>query len=196
MLKKGTIRNMGSFYINTPEYSGDISRAIRTFFGKKNWNSYKDIAFEPFEEGFFNEWLTYDFKFSDGKGMLEKYYYENPENIPEYRRKIYKDLMENYFGLFEILEVRPFNGLKLRRLHDKKEFDVYEMSATTQVEKGDMFFTRVANVGDRYEMAGCDSLLFQLSDLSEPERLVQIKAFSKYGELTPIDAVKILKSYS
>lgn len=197
MLKKGTISRVGIYYIKTPEYKDDIVRAMKAFFKglsgseEPGNNLFRDIK----EEGYFNEWLLYDFKFKDGKGMLEKYYYENPESIPEYRRSIYKDLMENYFGLYEILEIRPFTGLKLRRLEDSKEFDVYEMSLTTQVNIGDLFFTRVARVEDRYELVGCDTELFGLSALPEKQKLEQVKEFAKLKNLTPIDALRMIRRY-
>ena len=193
MLKKGTILKIREFYINNPEYADDIFRAIKEFFGECGWFKYIDIAFGLYEEGFFNEWLTYDFKFSDGKGMLEKYYFENPNNIPEYRRVIYKNLMENYFGLFEVLDVEPFVKLKLRRIDDLKEFEVREMSATMQAVGGDIFFGRVANVGDVYELVGSDSVIFKFSALSDYERSENIKFYSKYKKITLIDALKILK---
>jgi hypothetical protein len=196
MLKKGTISKVREFYINNPEYLDEIRRAFKTFFEQTEYVKGEEFSLSPFANAFFNEWLTYDFKFSDGKVMLEKYYYENPENIPDYRRKIYKDLMENYFGLFEVIEVKLFTGLKLRRIDDRKEFEVSEVSLTTQINKGDLFFSRVANVGERYELVGCDSAAFRLSEIPEKERLLQIKALSKFGKMTPIIALQILENYT
>ena len=195
MIKKGTISKVREFYMNNHEYTNDIQRAFKIFFEQNE--SFKSGKLSPsiFEEGFFNEWLTYDFKFSNGKGMLEKYYYENPENIPEYRRKIYKDLIENYFGLFEVIEVFLFKGLKLRRVDDFKEFNVSEVSLTTQVNEGDLFFSRVGKVEDRYELVGCDSAAFRLSEIPEKERRLKIKELSKFGKMTPIIALQILANY-
>lgn len=195
MIKKGIISRVGKLYVNNPEFRDDIVKAIDIFFKDSPYINQQpeNLMFRnPKIEGLFNEWLLYDFKFSDGKGMLEKYYYENPENIPEYRRSIYKDLMENYFGLYEVLEIRPFSGLKLRRVEDSREFDVSEMSLTTQVNIGDVFFSRVAKVDDRYELVGSDTALFQLSSLPEDQRLLQLKEFSKLKNLTPIDAIRMI----
>jgi len=196
MLKKGTISRVGCFYLKTPEYKDDVIRAIGEFFKDSIYKQTRaSLLFRtPQEEEFFNEWFLYDFRFSDNKGMLEKYYYENPENLPEYRRAIYKDLMENYFGLYEVLEIRPFTGLKIKRLEDSKVFDVYEMSLTTQVEVGDLFFGRVASVGDRYELVGSDSMSFKLSTLPEQQRIIYTKKFSKFKNMTPTDALNIIRN--
>lgn len=195
MLKKGTISKVLNFYLTSPEYSKDVQRAFKMFFEQVENYSHKKII-SPFAESFFNEWLMYDYKFSDGKGMLEKYYYENPESIPEYRRKVYLDLIENYFGMYEVLEIRLFSGLKLRRIGDLKEFEVLEISLTTQVKIGDLFFNRVAKVENRYELVGSDSSAFRLSEIPEKERLIQIKGFSKLGKITPIIALLILENYN
>jgi hypothetical protein len=194
MLKKGTISRVRELYLNDIKYKKDITKAIVMFFKDSPYSKQgENLLFRSLqEEGLFNEWIFYDFKFSDGKGMLEKYYYENPENIPEYRRVIYKNLMENYYGLYEVLEIRLFSGLKLKRIEDSRIFDVYEMSLTTQINIGDVFFTRVANVGDRYELVGADTCLFQLSRLSENQRMLQLKEFSKLKNLTPRDAARMI----
>ncbi|MCX6703186.1 MAG: hypothetical protein NTV02_00645 [Candidatus Zambryskibacteria bacterium] len=138
MLPSGTIRKMGQYYRNTPEYREEVLRAKKEFFG------YEDTSFIDTDQPLFNEWMVYDFKFSDGKGMLEKFYHENPLSIPLYRREIYRSLFENYYGLFQILEVKPFVGLVLKRLSDGKQFEVSEFSATMGTAIDDVFITRVA----------------------------------------------------
>ena len=112
MIERGIIRKMGQYYQNSPQYREEISRGMREFFDN-------DIPYD--DEPLFNEWLMYDFIFGDGKRMLEKFYYENPLSIPEYRREIYKTLLENYYGWYEVLEVMPLEGLALKRLSDNNE---------------------------------------------------------------------------
>lgn len=129
MIPRGMISKMGEYYIGSSEYRAEIFRAIKEFFDKPNLEIDRSIHLEKHEEPLFNEWLTYNFRFSDGKNMLEKYYTENPNDIPEYRRKIYKTLQENYYGLFEVLEVNRYVGLSIKRLEDGKIMDVSEVSA-------------------------------------------------------------------
>lgn len=182
MISPGTIRKMGHYYRSMPEYREEISRGLKEFYDAKN--------VVDNDNPLFNEWMMYDFRFSDGKGMLEKFYNENPLSIPLYRREIYKSLMENYYGLYEVLEVRRFTGLFLKRVEDGKTFDVSEMSATMELEKGDVFIARVAKVIDHYELVGSDTKVIKSSQSkNEKERKSFLKLLSKVKMKTPKDAM-------
>ncbi len=187
MIPKGTIRKVGEYYFGNPNYRNDIFRGLSEFFGKNIPNN---------DEPLFNEWMTYNFIFSDGKTMLEKFYNENPLNIPLYRREIYKTLTENYYGLFEVLEVVPFKSLKLRRLSDKKIFDVSEISLTMEIEIGDVFITRVAKIIDHYQLVGADGKAIKSSQAkSKKEREVFLKQMESIKIDTPKDALAFCKMY-
>ena len=178
---------MGQYFRNDPKYKKEILRGIKEFFGDSITDN---------DNPYFNEWMMYDFKFSDKKGMLEKFYNENPLSIPLYRREIYKTLMENYYGFFEVLEVRRFEGLTLKRLEDKKIFDVSEMSATMDLDIGDVFVTRVAKVIDHYELVGCDTKVIKISQSNNKKE--NDKLFKKLSGLkmkTPKDAIKFFEQY-
>jgi len=190
MIQKGTIRKMGQYYRNDPKYKEEILCGVIEFYGEKNIN---DI-----DQPLFNEWMMYDFKFSDSKGMLKKFYEENPMGIPLYRREIYRSLMENYYGLFEVLDVKKFQSLLLRRVSDKKIFNVSEISATLDLEIGDIFVTRVAKVIDHYELVGCDTQVIKLSETkNKKERDIFIKRVSSLIKIdTPKDAMAFLRIIS
>ena len=198
MIPRGTISKVGKYYMTSPEYTKDIFRAFKEFFDKPNLEVDRSIHLEEDEEPLFNEWLTYDFRFADGKSMLDKYYTENPDSIPEYRRKIYKSLLENHYGLFEVLEVRKFVGLSIKRLEDGKVFDVSEISATMDLDKGDIFVTRVGKVIDHYELIGCDTQVIKVSQSrnEEQKRFYMETVFSKVKMKTPKDTIKFFRNYS
>ncbi len=187
MIQKGTIRKMGQYYRNNPEYEREILRGLKEFYGNE---------FSDDDEPLFNEWMMYDFRFSDGNGMLEKFYNENPLEIPLYRREIYKTLTENYYGFFEVLEVRRFQGLSLKRLSDGKIFSVSEMSATMDLDIGDVFITRVAKTIDHYELVGCDTKVIKSSQAkSKKERELFFKTILSIKMETPKDALKFFRSH-
>lgn len=81
MIPRGTISKVGKYYMTSPEYKDEIFRSFKEFFDKPNLETDRNVYLEEDEEPFFNEWLTYDFRFSDGKSMLEKYYMENPDSL-------------------------------------------------------------------------------------------------------------------
>lgn len=180
MISKGTIRKVGEYYFGNPKYREDIFRGLNEFFGDNIPDN---------DEPLFNEWMTYDFVFSDGKRMIEKFYEENPLGIPLYKREIYKTLAENYYGLFEVINVVPFQGLSLKRLSDGKEFDVSEVSATMDLEIGDVFITRVAKVADHYQLVAADGKAIKSSQSkTKKERDIFIRKLSAVKMHTPKDA--------
>ena len=189
MIEKGTIRKMGQYYRSNPQYEKDILRGLREFFGKKN--------VVDNDNPLFNEWMMYDFKFSDGRCMLDKFYNENPLGIPLYRREIYNSLRENYYGLFQVLEVRPFAGLVIKRLDDGKIFEVSEMTATIDTEVDDVAVFRVARVKERYELVGSNTQLIKLSASSDIEqrKLYLKEVFPKVKMKTSKDAFIFFKKY-
>lgn len=187
MIERGTLRKMGQYYRNAPEYREEILRGLREFF---------DANVADDDNPLFNEWMMYDFKFSDGKGMLEKFYNDNPLNIPLYRREIYNTLTENYYGLYEVLEVVKFAGLSLKRLSDGKIFEVHEMSATMNLEKEDVIILRVAKVIDHYELVGTDTQIIRPSEFKDLKikKLYLETIFPKTKMDTPKDAFRFLNS--
>ncbi len=187
MIPRGTIRKVGDYYYSNPEYRKEIFRGLKEFFGENIPDN---------DEPLFNEWMTYDFIFSDGKRMLEKFYEENPLSIPLYRREIYKTLLENYYGLFEVTKVVPLKSLSLRRLSDKKEFDVSEVSATMDLEVGDVFVTRVAKIIDHYQLVGADGKAIKSSQSkSKKERDIFINNLSLAKMDTPKDSYVFYKVF-
>lgn len=187
MIQKGTIRKMGMYYRNAPEYREEILRGLEEFFEARIIDD---------DNPLFNEWMMYDFRFSDGKGMLEKFYNENPLNIPLYRREIYNTLTENYYGLYEVQEVRRFVGLTIKRLSDGRIFEVSEMSATVGIEKEDVFISRVAKVADHYELVGVDAKVIKLSQSNDVKmkKLYLETIFPKTKIESPKDAFIFLKN--
>ena len=185
MIPKGTIRKVGEYYFSNPKYRDEVFRGLKEFFGDNIPDN---------DEPLFNEWMMYDFIFSDGKKMLEKFYEENPLSIPLYRREIYNTLTENHYGLFEVMKVIPFKGLSLRRLSDGKEFEVSEISATMDLEIGDVFITRVAMIIDHYQLVASDGKAIKSSQSkSKKEREAFMKSLSKVKMDTPKDALIFYK---
>ncbi|OGZ65345.1 MAG: hypothetical protein A3C50_01385 [Candidatus Staskawiczbacteria bacterium RIFCSPHIGHO2_02_FULL_43_16] len=193
MIQQGLIRKVGQYYRNAAEYQEEVLRGKKEFF---DLDSNESVDSLDTDIPLFNEWMMYDFRFSDGKNMFEKFYYENPLKIPSYRREIYKTLLENYYGLFQVLEIRPFFGLTIKRLSDEKVFEVMEMSLTTQVGAEDVFIGRVAKVIDHYELVGADTKAVKMSQ-SNDEKLKKYyleKVFPKTKMDTPKDAYIFFKN--
>lgn len=193
MLPRGTISKIREYYFTHHKYKDEILRAMQEFFEYPDLGPGKKLRVNEFDEILFNEWLTYDFRFSDWQGMLEKYYNDNPHKLPLYRLPIYKHLQENYFGFYEVLEVNIGQDILLKNLKNNKEYRVKEVAATMNLHKGDVLVNRVANVGDHYELVGCDLPAFMISEINDSKKIweASIKMLPHIKNLTPKDVRKI-----
>lgn len=193
MLPKGTIYKMREYYLTHHKYKDEILRAMQEFFDRPDLEPGKKLGIGEFDEILFNEWFVYDFRFSDGQGMLEKYYNDNPHKLPLYGLPVYKHLQKNYFGFYEILEVNIGKDMLLKNLKDNKEYRVKEVAGTMNINKGDVIVNRIANVGGHYELVGCDLPAFMISELKNEKKARKwINKISPHiKNLTPKDARKI-----
>ncbi|MFQ5885446.1 MAG: tetratricopeptide repeat protein [Thermoplasmata archaeon] len=86
--------------------------------------------------------FIFDHELSDGKkpfaNFLEK------ADISPKKYSAYRDLEDNVFSMFEVLEVYRGQGLKLQDLVWNKRYFVREKKGTYQMEPGNILFCRVA----------------------------------------------------
>lgn len=99
--------------------------------------------------------------------------------------------------MFEVLDVKRYVGLSIKRLEDGKVFDVSEVSATMDLDKGDIFVTRVGKVIDHFELIGCDSKIIKVSQSTDEQKNKHYMdtVFLKTKMKTPKDAIKFFRDY-
>jgi len=184
MLRPNTISRLLGYYFNTPKYDSDLIRSTREFFDKPNFERNQGVSGVGESIGFYNEWFMYDFLLSSNETPLANFVRMNPFSMSKEEIRVYEDLLDNHFDLFEILDVKPTKGMALKSLHDQKEFFVEEFSVSLDAQKGFGIFTRVAKVGDHYEMVGSD--LFAVP-LSNPVFKPYLEKILKKTNLNPKD---------
>ncbi len=190
MLPKGSITKVYEYFFTSPKYENEAMRALQVFFSHPDLNKGGDLDMgNEQSSGFFNEWFLYDFIMSDGKKPIEVFIAENPLGLNNNEMKFYRDLLDNRFGIFEVLDIDIGRSINLRDLQTDKEWLVYENKATFSLTKGRIFFARVGKVGDHYELIGADS--FSLQNIDEKTK----KSFRKLKcKFTPKEANEILTS--
>lgn len=184
MLRPDIISRLLGYYFNTPKYEADLIRSTAEFFDKPDFKRNQDVSGVHESIGFYNEWFMYDFLLSSNETPLTNFARTNPFSLSKEEVRVYEDLLDNYFGLFEVLDVMPTKGMLLKLLLDKKEFLVEEFNASFDAEKGFGIFTRVARVGNHYEMVGSNSFAVPIYDQEFQPYLERIL---KKKNLTPKD---------
>jgi len=159
-MKPGTIPRLLDYYFTNEEFAEEIKRALDYFFGKRK--NREKLEIDENMEGHFNEWLVYDFALKNGKNLLRDFYDRNPCGLAEDDLKIYKDLQNNEYAMFEVLKVEKGKGLELLSLQSGKKYFADEFMGTFQIAKGNIFPGRAGKVGDHWELIGTNSLLLKI----------------------------------
>ena len=190
MLPKGSISKIYKYYFTTSRYNNEILRAMREFFDRPDLNRGGSLETDEKSGGMFNEWFLYDFVLANGKTALANFIAENPLGLSIAKTTLYQNLLKtNEYGLYEVISVDIDKGLLLKNSQTGKEVYVYERKLTSQVKPGSIFFGRVGQVSDHYELIGADT--FSLDGLDETAK----KSLRKMKfKLTPKVAHEIWKN--
>ncbi|MCX6738119.1 MAG: hypothetical protein NTY11_01730 [Candidatus Parcubacteria bacterium] len=164
MLPKGSIAKLYEYYFTAPQFADEVIFALQGFFNRSGLDrgSSLNLGSEK-SKGLFNEWFLYDFIMADGYTPLEHFVNTNPFNLEEAELKLYRDLLDNRFGIFEALEIELGHSLTIKDLQTGEEWFVLENKGTYDLEKNRLFFGRVGKVDDHYELVGADS--FSIEDV-------------------------------
>ena len=98
----------------------------------------------------------YDFTLSNGRTPLEDFIANNPFGSTEPELDLYRNLLDNVYGVFEVEEIELGQSLVLRDLQSGQRWPVQERTVTFTVVKGSRFFGRVGKAEDHYELIGAD----------------------------------------
>ncbi len=139
-------------HYSKPEFKNELLNAIKTFFNAPDLGPEKKLEATDREMDMFNEWFVFDFLLNNKRGLLQDFYEENPYNQKFEKLQIYKDLQENIFSTFEISKIDPEKGAYLKDLRSEKEYFVEKDLIIFKILEGDIIFTRIVKINNRYEM--------------------------------------------
>lgn len=151
-MKKGTIEKIIDYYYENPEYQDTIKQAIEQFFDINISQDNELVLYDELEDSRFNEWLIFDYQQNNGTTLLEDFISNNPLNLTSSEIDIYKDLLNNYPGFYEVLDIQRGQFLLLRNLQTSQKFSVQEKLATFTTKLGDINYFRVAKVENHWEI--------------------------------------------
>ena len=131
------------------------------FFNTNSIDNQDKVGMVKQSEGLFNEWFLYDFIMSSGQTVLENFIADNPLGLKDAEMEIYRKLLNNKYGLFETINIEIGKSIALKDLQTGKRWDVRENKATFDLKKGDLFFARIGEVEDHYELIGSDTFIMR-----------------------------------
>lgn len=161
-MKKGIIPRVIAAYKND-SYRWEIHRAMMDFFdGADKSEIAQMMDDQPDVEGWFNEWLIYDFRLENGRTILEDFIERNPLELPDEELDVYRSLLQSEPGLYEVLDVKKKKGLRLRSISTGHEYEVSEKQGTIGVKPGRLIYGRVGKIDDHYELVGSNGIYLDM----------------------------------
>jgi hypothetical protein len=157
-MEKGTITRVIDYYLDNEKYENEINRAKGEFFNFSDGSVISNI--ETSIIPYFLEWFIFEFKLKNGKKPIEDFYNNNPYNFSDDKLLVYKDLLKNEYGLFEILKIDLGKGMEVINLANDKKYYVNEKKGTHQAHPGCSMFSRISKINNKYEFVACDSIIF------------------------------------
>lgn len=168
MLPKGSIAKVYEYYFTAPQFKDEVLRALREFFNRPDLDKGSFLETNKKSEGFFNEWFLYDFILSNGQTVLENFIATNPFKLKDKEMELYRKLLNNKYGIFEVIDLKLGKSITLKDLQTGKQWFVQEYKGTFSLKKGFLLFGRIGEVSDHYELIGADS--FMLEGVNEKVR--------------------------
>ena len=165
-MKQGTITKVLKHYFTSKQYASEIERALREFFDIQQTGPLKELVMSEQEDQLFQEWFLYDFKLQSGFTPLEYFYASNPYHLSSGDLAVYKDLQENDYGLFEVMDVAIDKGITVKNMQSKSVVMVVERKASHELKPGNIIVGRIGTVQDHKELIGATPLVWDIELLA------------------------------
>lgn len=171
---------MVDYYENLRVFDKEFEHGIMKFFDVKNKNELYNLKVDEQTEGWLNEWLWFDFRYSNGMTMLEDFVATDPLNLSEAELGEYKELLaENVYGFFEIMRVDLNQGLRLKNISTGKEYEIKERAATRGAEVGSIITGRIGKINGHYELVGANGVQIHIK-MGNNLKKILLKDKTKY----------------
>lgn len=191
MIPPGFISKVINYYTSQPKFYAEIDRAVTSFFDIASPDDLTPDMLSLECEALLNEWLIFDFQFSDGRTLLQHWIEENPLRVSRDKLHDYQALLQtNCYSLFETVECCPGYSITLRDIFSDTVYEVLERTASQQLQSGVIMPARVGQYRDDWYLVSADSVQFPARfDESFREYL---KSTSSNRRLTTKDIVSLL----
>lgn len=179
MLPRGLLsRPLDYFFSNPNIYNKEAERSAQEFFDGKTDEVLQELFTKEMnnvQSGILDEWLLFDFKLINGNNLIQEYKENN--FVTDYELKLYNDIIStNFYSFFEVRDVAINEGLVLRDLKTNQDYGVKEKSATHDLQKGNLFFTRLAKVDSNWEIVGANSAIIPTVKINQNFRKVYLES--------------------
>ncbi len=104
--------------------------------------------------GFFHDWFIHDFRLGNDLTLIEQFYGERKAKLSPEERCLLESQIASHLSLYEVIEVTPEVGLKLKDLIAGDIVDILEVKGSRSLAKWDIILARVFKVGAVNKFSG------------------------------------------
>ena len=146
------LRKLGYFAFSQ-RFLEDFEIAFYIFWAEE-YELYEFPYLSQSEQVHFTEWYFLDYFLDDGRRIAEIFLQEMGDEVSSLERRALEDRLSSSPALYEVLEVEPGKGLRLKDIFSGEEYDVKERRGSRSLYKWDLVFTRVVPMGKYFVICG------------------------------------------
>jgi hypothetical protein len=148
-------------FSNRPEIQAQVGEAFYIWMNDPGL-SYEDMDEDDIDDLTFTkflDWFIYDFKLIDvGKRLIERFYEEEGRDLPEIESSILHGWRDNLYSFFEVEEVIPKEGCRIRDIFTGEVFQVKDSATSLQITSSDIIAGRPLKVKNNTYFSGVVSI--------------------------------------
>ncbi|NOZ03405.1 MAG: SEC-C domain-containing protein [FCB group bacterium] len=141
-------------YIMQPEFVEDFESAWDLFWAGEYQIEEMD-QLSKVEAGAFLNYLIFGYLLlSSNRSVIDHFLdmYRVDLTLPE--RTLLDNMRKAFYGIYEVQEVRPAQGMRIKNMFDGMELEIKEISGTKDIVKWDVIAGYICKIGDFHEFAG------------------------------------------
>ncbi|GFP30158.1 hypothetical protein HKBW3S44_00417 [Candidatus Hakubella thermalkaliphila] len=146
------IAKLGQFAYS-PRFHEDLDEAFYLFWAEE-YEPDELPGLSEAEQVRFAEWYLFDFPLGEGGTIVEKYLEEQGYGLSSLERRALEDRLGSSMALYEVVEVEPGRGLRVRDVFSGEEQEVKEKKGSQALVKWDLILTRIVPMGNYHVICG------------------------------------------
>jgi len=170
----------------------ELDRARAVFSGDADEQAHVPDQQQDMDQARLLDWFLFDYRLGDdGVTPLEAYRRLKLSGLSEEKQRVLEDFGKSVYGVFEVTESQPGEGVTLRDLADEKEYIVQERQASMVLARGTLVLGRVIPSDDRSVLSAALSVWSEdaQSMIRSAYERARTNADSMY--VSPIDMEKL-----
>ena len=171
----------------------ELDRARVVFFGRAGEQPYvQDQQREDMAQARLLDWFLFDYHLSDdGPTPLEAYRRLKQPGLSDEKQRVLEDFGKSVYGVFEVTESEPGQGVTLRDLADEKEYVVHERRASTVLDPQTLVLGRVIPSDDQHVLSAALSVWHEDARATILSAYERTRANVESTYVSPVDMEKL-----